>query len=867
MIRISYFFLVILILLSQKTLASDELEEIVVTGSHIKTTDEESSPIEIFTSKDLDDLNISTVAEISKYLSSSSGSHFQANTMDGVDQGMSSITLRGLDHASTLLLINSRRQTFSGTPSHEGEGYIDANIIPENAVKRIEILKEGGTSLYGSDAVSGVINFLTHKDFEGLELDFGLQKTDKYNQEDQILGILLGKKFESSAIVMAANFIKRSNLSASEIPGIAEFGLSTLGNTFILTADDKVLSGDYKGNYLKGEKIPDPKCIENGGILQFGFCKFKYGERFNIVNNEDHKKFYLNYHKDWDNSSYNSTLITSNVKVNDNPQSPSYPALSFLSRQVQQDQGGNPFNVPVRWFGRPLAAAYPSPFSPKNIFQYHFSNTIYFDINSNLDLQLSLTKSRHSNNHYRPDTINSRFENAIDGLGGPNADQKWNLIDSSANSESLIEFLKGAEISKKVGGLTSFNTILRSSFNKTDIALGFQLDRETLNITYEKLSRAEFDLDGKMLKTADLLFLGGGKNVSESRNKKAIFAEASQNYLNNINILFAGRYEELDNFSSFDPKISIKFNNGGLLLRGSIGTNFVSPSMAQKYSSDIQLGSVRYLDDTPFVRQALLGKRGLKAAYSQNTNIGLIYKFNKYLKISFDYWQIDYKNRIEVESAQQLILSDPLNPAITRDALGNIIAISTSYINEEQTKVRGLDFSLNYESYFNGLGEFNFKIQGTTLHEFLTPEHDVHDNHKDKDEHMTMINRVGKFNYDSHTHSLPKLRLNAFSSLTYKESRIGLNVRYIDSYKNNTPINQSGLKLGYSNKVDSFLVYDLSVKKDFFLKRNTLSMELGVLNIFDEKAPMLFNAPDFSFDTKVHDPRGRLFKVSFKISR
>ena len=72
--------------------------------------------------------------------------------------------------------------------------------------------------------------------------------------------------------------------------------------------------------------------------------------------------------------------------------------------------------------------------------------------------------------------------------------------------------------------------------------------------------------------------------------------------------------------------------------------------------------------------------------------------------------------------------------------------------------------------------------------------------------------------------------------------------------------------LGYNNIVDSFLTYDFSVKKNFRLKNNNLSIGLAIINLFDEKAPKLYNAPDFSFDTRVHDPRGRLFKLSFKIS-
>ena len=107
------FYLIIISLFSSWIQASNEIEEVIVTGSHIAVSNEQSSPVEIISSADLENLNVSTVAEISKYLSSSSVSHFQTNAMDGVDQGMSSITLRGLDHSATLLLLNSKRHTFS----------------------------------------------------------------------------------------------------------------------------------------------------------------------------------------------------------------------------------------------------------------------------------------------------------------------------------------------------------------------------------------------------------------------------------------------------------------------------------------------------------------------------------------------------------------------------------------------------------------------------------------------------------------------------------------------------------------------------------------------------------------------------------
>ena len=275
--------------LSLSCLANENPEEITVIGSYIDK-ESDSNPVEVIDAAKYRNLNITNIGEISKYLNISAGSHFQTNTLGGVDQGMSAVTLRGLDHASTLVLLNTKRQTIAGTPSHEGEGYIDVNIIPEIALERIEILKEGATSLYGSDAVAGVVNFVTHKEFEGIKLSLGNQKTTHYDQTDKTVGLIYGKKFENAHLVVAANVLNRSSLSSSEIPRIAEMGLSTLGNTFRVSEQDTVTSGKYAGNYSAGQWVADPDCETNGGVLAGPFCKFLYGTRFNIVNDENHKK-------------------------------------------------------------------------------------------------------------------------------------------------------------------------------------------------------------------------------------------------------------------------------------------------------------------------------------------------------------------------------------------------------------------------------------------------------------------------------------------------------------------------------------------------------------------------------------------------
>ena len=859
---IKYKNLIYLLLVSPIINANVGIEEIITTGSLVNNPEQDASPIDVITQKDFENFNISNFGEISKYITSSSGSHFQTNALEGVDQGMASITLRGLDHASTLLLVNSKRHTFAGTPSNQGEGYIDVNIIPEIAIKQIEILKEGATSLYGSDAVAGVVNVLTQKDFEGFKVRVSDYGTTNYNQNDKSLGMLIGSNYKNGNYILGINLLDRSSLSASEIPGIAELGLSTLGKSFKTSAADTINDGLYAGSYEANQWVPDPQCENNGGVIAGSFCKFLYGNRFNIVNDEDHAKAYANLTFQKNNFNYEMTFMTSRVEVNDNPQSPSYPALPFLSRKIQPNQGGSPFNVPVTWYGRPLGSEFASPLSPKDIKQYNLSQTIEKNITKDTQLEASLTISNHSNEHYRPDIIDSRFLESLNGttMGQPNGTVfYWNIFDSSNNSQELIDYVRGAEVSSKEASLKTLDLIFRTNQDSYEIAYGLQVNDEELKISYDDVSRAEFDPNGRIIKSADLFFLGGGINVSKNRNKYAGFFEIQSKPNKNLDIRIAGRFEEFENDSSFDPKVSFKYSmSNKITFRASKSSSFSMPSMAQMFSSDINLGSVRdYNGDSPFVRQARIGNPNLKPATSDNINIGLIFE-DQGQRLSIDYWNIKYKDRIEAQSAQVILNTDPNGPSITRNTNNDLIGVTTTYFNEESTEVSGVDYS--YDSLLvssSKYGDIKLSINATVLIEFLTPA-------LANEGLETMVNRVGKFNYDTNTHSLPKKKINAFLEWDHLDYEINLNARHIDGYKNQRPVTGLGLSYGYKNTIDSFLVFDLSLKRTFILERGEIDLKLSIINLFDESAPRLYDAPDFSFDTRVHDPRGRITGINFE---
>ena len=832
---------------------SNEIEEIVVTGTLLKNAESDLSPVQLINENDYKNFNITNIGEISKYLNVSSGSRFQTNALEGVDQGMSSITLRGLDASATLLLLNSRRHTFSGTPSNNGNGYIDANIVPEIAIEKIEILKEGATSIYGSDAIAGVVNFLTFREFEGLRVKAGKQTTTNYNQDDNSFGILFGTKILDGKLVIGFNALERSPLSASEIDGIAELGLSGLGKTFKVLGPDIVSSGLFAGAYPKvSQFVPDPNCEENGGVLDGSFCRFLYGERFNIVNDEDHQKIYLNFSKETGVLKHNFHFISSKVNVNDNPQSPSYPALPFLSRNIEPGEGGSPFNVPVVWYGRPLGSEFKSPYSPKDIEQFNVNYSLSFLINQTTDADISITVSEHSNDHFRPDIIDSRFLAAIKGNGGPDGNLTWNIFDSTQNPKSLIDYVRGAEVSSKVADLISVHGIFNRKLKNLNLAYGFQLNKESLDIYYDEVSRAEFDKDGKLVKTADLFFLGGGINLSKSRTSNALFLEIEKSIQEALDLRVAARYESMKNESSFDPKISLKYNVAdALTIRFSKGTAFSAPSMAQMYSSEINLGSVRDVNDSVFVRQASTGNPNLKPATSTNSNIGLIFQRND-LRISIDVWEIEYEDRVEVESAQAILSSNPFGSSITRNEFGDLIGVTTTYFNEDNTLVKGIDLQMQYLINFKQ-SDLSINLMGTNLSDFKTPS---------LTNQNLMINRVGKFNFDTHTFSLPKKRINSFVNWNFKDLSLSLNSRYLDGYVNERAITGLGLTYGYSNQVKSFFVHDISLNKKLFISSSQLDLRLYLSNIFDKSAPRLYDAPDFSFDTRLHDPRGRILGLN-----
>lgn len=149
--------------------AQVQLERVEVTGSNVLRTDTETvTPVEIITREDIERSGKPTVADVLRFLPANTGGNFDESFSNSAP-GSAGISLRGLGPKYTLVLLNGRRVAGYGFAQNIVDTFVDLNSFPASAVDRIEIVKDGASAIYGSDAVGGVINIILRRDFRGAE--------------------------------------------------------------------------------------------------------------------------------------------------------------------------------------------------------------------------------------------------------------------------------------------------------------------------------------------------------------------------------------------------------------------------------------------------------------------------------------------------------------------------------------------------------------------------------------------------------------------------------------------------------------------------------------------------------------------------
>lgn len=858
--------------LSFNAYAQQDIEEVMVTGSYIKgSATDGASPVEVIDREEIENIGAVSIADITRNLSVNSGSENASDSFtQGSTQGTSNVNLRGLGLSSTLILIDGRRQTLTGATSNDGSVFVNTNAIPVVALERVEVLKEGAASIYGSDAVAGVVNYIFRRDFTGTEFEMSSQEADISGQTDDRVSIIWGAENGDSNFVLAASILDRSAMSGADFdPSLAQLGISGLGTSFLLFGPSTVASGPYAGTYTPFQNVPSPTCVADKGILipqaSGSRCGFVYGPRFNVVNDEDHTSMYGSFKTLLANGNgleidYMSTAID----VNDNPQSPSYPALSYLSpaNAIMPGTGGNPFGVPVLWLGRALGSAYPSPNAPREIETDRFSIGLNGEFSNGFDWDAHYTVSSEDLYGQQPDTSTSKFSAAIKGNGGSAGNQTWDLFTPSNNSAELIAWIATNQQTWTNTELAVFDFLVTGSIGNIDIASGLQFRDESFDVARGASSIAKFDAAGNITQPADLLFLGGGLESTASRNATALFIEGSMNPSDRLEVKGALRYEDLESDSSVDPKLSFRYQaSDNLALRASFSTSFREASLAQLTSTNISLQGIQdYNADgsakggTAFIRIAQANNPNLAPEESDNMNIGAMWKPSDKLSMTLDYWAIDYTNVITIESAQGKVAANPLDSDVKRTAGGTLTGVTTKYFNAANVNTSGLDFESTYD-FDTSFGQAQVGVNMMHMFEYEIP---VGNSTKDV---------VGLFNHDNFARSLPDTKAVFHAALNSGNNSLSLFGRYTGDYKTTRPLDATAKARGFSQSIDSFFTVDLMNSYLVEMNDSELKLSLGITNMFDEEVPLVYDAANWSYDAKHHDPRGRMIYLGFKLSR
>lgn len=200
------------------------IEEVYITGSRIKRSDVTSAaPITVLSSQNLMDAGTPTIENFLQDLPSISGGDYGSGVNNGND-GWATASLRGLGPVRTLVLINGRRPASAGP-----EGFVDLNTIPTSIVDRIEVLRDGASTIYGSDAIAGVINIITKKQFEGLDVDIQYDVAGEGDGESYLASLTFGTTFDRGSLLLNAQYTKRADIwqgdrKFSECPLIEDNG-------------------------------------------------------------------------------------------------------------------------------------------------------------------------------------------------------------------------------------------------------------------------------------------------------------------------------------------------------------------------------------------------------------------------------------------------------------------------------------------------------------------------------------------------------------------------------------------------------------------------------------------------------------------
>ena len=194
-----------------------ELDKFEVTGSHIKRTDFEGmSSVVVMDQAFIEKSGFTSLNQLFRDVIYNSTGVVDEQFTQGFTPGSASIDLRGVGVNRTLVLVNGRRTPLFPFGQEGGASFVDINLIPLGAVERVEILKDGASAIYGSDAIAGVVNIILRDDYDGVEASLQYGQASEGDGEEGWLNLTGGHTGEKGNVTFILDYLQRDTVWAKD---------------------------------------------------------------------------------------------------------------------------------------------------------------------------------------------------------------------------------------------------------------------------------------------------------------------------------------------------------------------------------------------------------------------------------------------------------------------------------------------------------------------------------------------------------------------------------------------------------------------------------------------------------------------------
>jgi outer membrane receptor protein involved in Fe transport len=834
-----------------------QIERIKVTGSHIKRTDMEGpSPVTSLTSQDIANSGVTDLIGLFTKLPAAGQGTFstQGNSSDGTANGGSSVSLRGLGADSTLILVNGRRISVSPFANEIDTAFVDINNIPISAIKRVDILKDGASATYGSDAIAGVINIILKDDYDGLEVSATVGDTADGGGKETSTSLLFGSSSEKASHTFVVDYFDRE-----EILGADRYYTSSANQTALRPNDPYAADGRSSSGFpgtialASNNSIRVPDTFGNDVCpaedITGTLCRYDFAPMSSVVPASERVSFmYMGNFEINDTLRAFIELNGQNSKTTiRGAASPSFNELFMSADNVNHpfaDDETSQFYQQDLTMRRRLVEIgdrekrvdsdyYRGVFG----FQGEFNNWDY-------EAAYSYIKSDSIERGVNGFPNSRRTQEAIDsGL--------WNPFEPSANSQEALNFIEtqttryGKSTSKSFDGMIS-GPIMEMSSGQLMLAVGAEYREETISDNPDD----QF-LRGDVFGTE-------ATQANGERDNTSIFGELAIPVTETLNIQVAVRHEDYSDFgTTTDPKVAFIWTPmDELSIRGSYGTAFRAPSLSQ-----IGLGST---DESPSlvdtvrcaaignVDQAcelfeytaqLAGNPDLGPEESKSYNLGVIYEVTEDIDFSLDYYSYDIENVIGKDT-QFVFTTQGNNQSVVQriptgrvDDPGQVVVIFDRFENLFDLKTTGLDLDVGYR-LSTDMGDFKFNY---VLNYVLSYED---------------IRTGGRLFADEGSFEQPEIRWTASTSWIQDDWSANFAINYIGEFEEDAPV-RTRTDGSIAPDIDAFISVDTTVS--YAGIENTI-LTLGATNLLNEEPPFSYSS-SAGYVSSVHNTQGRFAYV------